>query len=549
MKKITGILLFSISFSALAAKSININHSSLKVIDSFPILHISNLIHQETLNGLKQIQTTYQNGEKISRYQQIYKGLPIVGAQVTISKPQTKSAFVQSSVNGRLYSEVDLDVIPQFGSQRAFEIAKKDYFKDQPFSPTKMEQSVLQIRVDANDQLKLAYLISFKTEDATHKPAWPFFIIDAHTGEVIQHWNNLQTYADNGPGGNEKVHEYWYGQEGLPSIEVSQNGKICSMDSDLVRTVNLNYAWDWQGLNLSPYQYVCGDNREDHVHGAFSVDDDAFYFGHVIVNFFKDWYSTYPLQDENGAPKKLIMRVHFGSYFDNAFWDGQTMTFGDGFFLYPLVSLDIAAHEVAHGFTQNHSNLEYHDESGALNESFSDMAGETARAYLLEKEPNLYNKAYLTPNELTWTIGETVIPPEIPIEAIRFLNLPSLDGESADCVDKKLARGASSICAISYPELLTVAENKYPDMDDRQSFIVHTASGVFNRAFYLLSKQLGVKNAFHLMMIANAKYWTPTTTFKEAACGVLYAANDLRVDPKIIQIAFKKVGIETSNCN
>jgi vibriolysin len=295
-------------------------------------------------------------------------------------------------------------------------------------------------------------------------------------------------------------------------------------------------------------QYICNNNLEENVNGGFSPSNDAYYFGHVIVNMYQDWYGLNALQQVNGTPMKLVMRVHFGQYYDNAFWDGQTMSFGDGRDFYPLVSLDVAGHEVTHGFTEQHSGLEYHDQSGALNESMSDMAGQASRAYLLETSPQLYNKAYLQLNEVTWGIGETIIR-EAFGKALRFMDFPSSDGSSADCLDKNLAQKNGSYCAISYSELIAYAEANIADPQERQNYIVHTASGIFNKAFYLLSKNMGIKEAYHIMLIANTKYWTPTTDFTEGACGVIAAAKDLNKDIPVIKSAFFQVGVDTSQCS
>ena len=73
------------------------------------------------------------------------------------------------------------------------------------------------------------------------------------------------------------------------------------------------------------------------------------------------------------------MLVHYGKNLDNAFWNGSFVHFGDGGkTFYPTVGLDISSHEISHGFTQQHSGLIYKGQSGGLNESFSDMAGEAA---------------------------------------------------------------------------------------------------------------------------------------------------------------------------
>ena len=74
----------------------------------------------------------------------------------------------------------------------------------------------------------------------------------------------------------------------------------------------------------------------------------------------------------------LTMRVHYKKNYENAFWDGRQMTFGDGATrFHPLVCLDVTAHEVSHGFTQQNSNLRYKYQSGGMNEAFSDMSGES----------------------------------------------------------------------------------------------------------------------------------------------------------------------------
>ena len=77
--------------------------------------------------------------------------------------------------------------------------------------------------------------------------------------------------------------------------------------------------------------------------------------------------------DGNGF--MLRSYIHYSNSYNNAFWDGQRMTYGDGdgSVFTPLTALDICAHEVAHGLTSNTAALVYQNESGALNESFSDI--------------------------------------------------------------------------------------------------------------------------------------------------------------------------------
>ncbi|CDZ78207.1 Hemagglutinin/proteinase precursor [Legionella massiliensis] len=500
-------------------------------------------------NVLQSLNQTKVGNNTVVRYQQLYKGIPVVGSQVTVVKNNNPGLKAQanSQVNGHLLDEIKIDIKPAISKQSAIDLARKAYFSLHPQAATTAELSQLQIRPNDNGELILSYLVSFKTTKSDEKPVWPFFVIDAHTGALLKQWNNVKNYMDTGPGGNEKVHEYWYGKDGLPALNVHQNGPYCLMESKEVRLVNLNSKWDWNNSLLAPFKYPCNNNTEESINGAYSPTNDAYYFGHVIVDMYRKWYGVNVLQYPTGAPMQLIMRVHFGQYYDNAFWDGEAMSFGDGEELYPLVSLDIAGHEVTHGFTEQHSNLEYHDQQGALNESLSDMAGQAVRAYLLETSPALYNKAHLVPNEITWGVGETVVRDQFGT-AIRFMDQPSQDNESADCLDKNLAKRSGATCKISYNELIAYANREIPDPEERESYIVHTASGVFNKAFYLLSQKIGIRKAYHAMALANIKYWNSNTDFKSGACGVLHAAYELQLDTNPVITAFNQVGVETSHC-
>ncbi|MGL5743227.1 MAG: M4 family metallopeptidase [Legionella sp.] len=546
LKKLLGSSLVFITCAAFAANDLDLYQSPLSRLNQFTLKQQQQkamrmaIVPTPEKNTLQPINETQEQTKTITRYQQLYRGIPVVGAQIMISKEDGR-------VNGHLIEDIQLNIQPTINAQQALEIAKKSWFSFNAEMPTYDELSELQIRSSQDHGLKLVYQVSLKTTQSDDKPAWPFFIVDAQSGEIIKQWNNIKNYLDAGPGGNEKVHEYWYGRDGLPFLDVTQNGNQCIMNTAQVRLVNLRFAWDWNDLLMTPFQYPCSKNAEENINGAFSPTNDAYYFGHTIVNMYKEWYGVNALQNANGTPMQLVMRVHFGQHYDNAFWDGQFMSFGDGEDFYPLVSLDVAGHEVTHGFTEQHSGLEYHDQPGALNESLSDMAGQASRAYLLEKFPQLYNKLYLEPNTITWGIGETVVRYSFG-KALRFMDFPSSDGSSADCLDKILAQSHGAYCAISYAELVADAKTRIANPQERQNYIVHTASGVFNKAFYLLAKNMGIKKAYQLMIIANSNYWTPTTDFIQGACGVLRAAKDLHVDQQAVQSAFGQVGVNTAHC-
>ncbi|MEU5399027.1 M4 family metallopeptidase [Streptomyces sp. NPDC005963] len=171
--------------------------------------------------------------------------------------------------------------------------------------------------------------------------------------------------------------------------------------------------------------------------------------------------------DDAGLPLKA--NVHYDEKYGNAFWDGQQMVFGDGdgeIFLDFSVSVDIIAHELAHGLTQHTANLEYFSQSGALNESFSDVIGSLVKQYTLDQ----------TADQADWLIGEGLLAPRVTGVALRSLKAP---GTAYD--DDVLGKD---------PQPATMEDYVRTGRDNGG---VHINSGIPNHAFYLLATQLGGK--------------------------------------------------------
>ncbi|KTD00973.1 zinc metalloproteinase precursor [Legionella geestiana] len=547
-KKILFSLTLTLAHSAMAASLQELYQTPLSALDGFNLVKLSpkaSVTPSSTgENTLQEVGQTRLDGALIRRYQQYFRGIPVVGAQVAVREAANARAAV---ANGLLVNAISLETRASVSQSRAKTLAKAAWFAGETPRNTRAEAASLQIRMTDDNTPRLTWLVTFETTDTSGLRAIARVVIDAQNGEVLNAWNNLQTIAESGPGGNEKVKGYWYGLDANPTLDVPSSGAQCTMDNALVRLVRLNHEWDEDGKILGAFSYPCGQNTEDRVNGAFSPGNDAYYFANTVVDMYKNWYGLHALQKPDGSFMQLITRVHFGEKYDNAFWDSKTLTFGDGDALYPLTSLDIVGHEATHGFTEQHAGLEYHDQPGALNESMSDMAGMAARAFLLQTNPAFYNKTHVTPNALTWTIGESVMKGSGGA-ALRYMDKPSKDGDSADCVDATLAKKSGESCGITWSRLMLKARIYYPDYNQRQSYIVHTASGIFNKAFYLLSKSMGVREAYKLMLRANMVYWTPTSSFESAACGVRRAAKDLNMNAAMVKLAFDKVGIQTSKC-
>jgi Zn-dependent metalloprotease len=174
--------------------------------------------------------------------------------------------------------------------------------------------------------------------------------------------------------------------------------------------------------------------------------------------------------DDNGM--ELRGYVHYGDNYDNAFWDGSEMVFGDGdgvVFVGFTGALDVVAHELTHGVTQNTANLDYHGQSGALNESFSDVFGSLVKQHKNDQDAATAD----------WLIGMGILAPGINGVALRSMKAP---GTAYD--DPKLGgKDPQPANMAHYVEL--------PDDEPDDNGGVHINSGIPNHAFYLLATELG----------------------------------------------------------
>ncbi|MFF9847854.1 M4 family metallopeptidase [Streptomyces litmocidini] len=170
----------------------------------------------------------------------------------------------------------------------------------------------------------------------------------------------------------------------------------------------------------------------------------------------------------DGAGMPLLASVHFDEKYDNAFWNGEQMVFGDGdgeLFLDFTLPVDVIGHELAHGFTQHTADLAYYGQSGALNESVSDVFGSLVKQYALGQ----------TAAQADWLIGAGLLGPAVDNGvALRSMKEP---GTAYD--DDVLGKD---------PQPATMADYVRTSSDNGG---VHINSGIPNHAFYLLAIELG----------------------------------------------------------
>ncbi|WP_456295223.1 M4 family metallopeptidase [Vibrio sp. AK197] len=458
--------------------------------------------------GLAEVKrVTLPNGKVKIRYQQTHQGLPVFDTAVVSTQTNSGAGDVYGIMAQGISGDV-ASVKPQLNDKQVLQIAKSDYQRQMQLTgtlSTENDSAKLMVRLDDNQQAQLVYMVNFFVP--SEQPARPFFFIDANSGAIVKHWQGL-THVEvegHGPGGNQKTGQYIYGQDREAFI-VEKSGTTCIMDTDQVKTVDLNGSTS--DTLASAYRYTCGndDNYNDYkyVNGAYSPLNDAQYFGKVVFDMYRDWLNTTPLT------QKLVMRVHYGSNYENAFWNGTSMTFGDGQnTFYPLVDMNVSAHEVSHGFTEQNSGLIYEGMAGGINEAFSDIAGEAAEYYR-----NSHNQE--SDNQVDWLVGAEIIKGS---GGLRYFEQPSRDGSSIDN-----------------------ASQYYNGID------VHHSSGVFNRAFYLLANKPNwdVRKGFEVFALANQLYWSADSNFDDAGCGVAEAADDSGYNVDDVVNAFAQVGVNAT---
>ncbi|MFJ5552913.1 MULTISPECIES: M4 family metallopeptidase [unclassified Streptomyces] len=182
---------------------------------------------------------------------------------------------------------------------------------------------------------------------------------------------------------------------------------------------------------------------------------------------FELYLGVYARNSIDGEGLPLVATVHYDENYGNAFWNGEQMVFGDGdgeIFLDFTIPVDVIGHELTHGVTQYTANLEYFGQSGALNESMSDVFGSLIKQYALGQ----------TADQADWLIGQGLFAPDVQGEALRSMKAPGT----------------------AYDDDVLGKDPQPASMDDyvrtgRDNGGVHINSGIPNHAFYLAATALG----------------------------------------------------------
>jgi Zn-dependent metalloprotease len=250
---------------------------------------------------------------------------------------------------------------------------------------------------------------------------------------------------------------------------------------------------------------------------------DAYDHAGAVRTFFKSVLNRSSIDNRD---LDLVLNVHFGTNYNNAFWDGDEMTFGDGdgvIFSGFARSLDVVAHELAHGVTQFTSGLIYQDEPGALNEHFSDVFG-TAITQWANGE---------TPEEADWLIGDEIMGPDLFGEALRSMRHPGTAYDNA---------------ILGKDPQPAHYDDRYQGNADNGG--VHINSGIPNRAFCLAANEMGDTIAAARIWYHALQHLDPEATFSQAASQVADSARILvkagsvhKGAAQIVRGAWRAVGV------
>ena len=242
------------------------------------------------------------------------------------------------------------------------------------------------------------------------------------------------------------------------------------------------------GSTIDTYDFRNGTRNQYYMTDADNVYNaeaqkagvDAHYYAGKVYDYYYSQLGRNSY-DNNGA--KVISGVHYSRKYNNAFWSGGQMVYGDGdgtTFINFAGGYDVIAHELTHAVTEYTSNLVYENQSGALNESWSD-----AMAAVMDSDD--------------WLIGEDIYTPGVSGDALRSMSNPAQEGQPAHM-------------------------SQYVNTTNDNGG-VHTNSGIPNKAFYNFATSIGSRTiAGKVWYTASRDYMTSTTNFSGARAATLQAA-------------------------
>ncbi|HVE56062.1 MAG TPA: M4 family metallopeptidase [Pyrinomonadaceae bacterium] len=410
---------------------------------------------QKGLNveGLKQRDAIIDAVGSHIRFAQYIDGIRVFGGEI-ITHERANGKFTDSTDG--LFKGAVPSTIPSFGKTEAAGLAQNS-FADMTSADTEL------VYYPQGKELVLAYLVDAKNTDfLTDNPRREMIVINAVTGEEIARWDNLQTSGTTGTG-----YGFYSGTVGsLPIDLTSGTYSLFDVPNNGKTTDFANKQCPPTGCTAIGTVYTSTDNIFG-TNGALSnresIGVDAHFFAQKVLGYYSTTFGRNGIDNNNNRNLKfgyMVSRTHYGRKYNNAFWDGSSMSYGDGdgSTYRPFDAIDVVGHEMTHGVTERTSNLTYSNESGAANESFSDIFG-----VIIEFKSGTLTGSGGVQYPADWWIGEDLY----------FSNNPSSPTTGI--------RNMANTHATGDPDHYS---ERYTGTSDSGG--VHTNSGIQNYMFYLL---------------------------------------------------------------
>lgn len=487
----------------LANKQITGEKSATKFLEENKLLFgIDNVA-----DDLKSVEVKKDDtGHTYVKFEQVIKGIKVNGSLINVNFDKNGEIV---SANGKFEKNKSVTTLGNIAISEsdAVEIAKKQYTYKTLRNTPKVEKLIL--TKDKKNYEVFKVNISYTDPTIGNYDVF----VEAHSGKVIQVENNIRFDGSISGSGidvqtqNKSLNLYKYGTS-------YQMKDITKSATSSIITNTLNHG-TYTGTLVSNDNNFFG--TED-----YKASVSAHYNAGKVTDFYKNLFNRNSL-DGNGMAIKSY--THYGNNYNNAFWDGYEMIYGDGDgynFTYLSGDLDVVGHEMTHGVISNTANLQYHNQSGALNESMADVFGVFISTY---DKYNVASGGNWTFNTADWVVGDDIYTPYTSGDALRSLSNPVLYNQPDNMSNYKNS-----------------SDNEAGDWGG-----VHTNSGIPNKAAYITVKNIGVEKTARIYYRALITYMNENTDFEQAKVGLEQAATDLygvnSAEVTAINNSFNSVGV------
>ncbi|MBO9128845.1 M4 family metallopeptidase [Bacillus sp. 165] len=454
-------------------------------------------------------------GSTVVRLQQVFNGFPVWGStQVAHVDADGILTVVSGTVSPGLDKKDKLNFLKKITEKQA--IAKAE--KDLGYKPQYEKEPTAKVHVYTyGDEATYAYVVNLNF--LSPEPGNYYYFIEAETGKVLNKFNSIDTANSAAKPakpvtGTNKVGTGTGVLGDTKSINTTLSGSYYYLQDNT--RGNGVYTYDAKNRSRLPGSlWTDTDNVFNASYDGAAVD--AHYYAGKTYDYYKNTFGRNSY-DDKGA--QLKSTVHYNRNYNNAFWNGSQMVYGDGdgvTFRSLSGGIDVVGHELTHAVTEYTSGLIYQNESGALNEAISDIFG-TIIEFYDNRNPD-------------YEIGEDVYTPAKAGDALRSMSDPAKYGDP-DHYSKR-----------------------YTGTQDNGG--VHTNSGIINKQAYLLAvggtfygvtvPGIGLNKVAAIYYVANNEFLTQSSTFSQARAALVQAAAKLygaaSAEVNAVNKSFDAVGV------